>query len=121
MAGDPGNMSFREVIARLQVDHPITEAVRGGAVGAAQWRIASGEPVGFGPGDLEPGGRLTPRGHAIECRIKAEDPKRGFAPWPGVIERNREPRWPGVRVGSGFAEGDRLSDAYDSLIVTLVV
>jgi len=118
---DSGDMYFLEVNARLQVEHPITEAVLGIDLVAAQLRIASGEPVGFGPEDLEPGGRLAPRGHAIECRINAEDPKRGFAPWPGVIERYREPGGPGVRVDSGFAEGDRISDAYDGLIAKLVV
>ena len=80
---------------------------------AEQLRIASGEPLGFS-------GRPEPRGHAVECRINAEDPSRGFLPGPGLIRGYREPGGPGIRVDSGFGEGDEIPRAYDSLIAKLV-
>src|SRR5207244_6064345 len=87
---------------------------------AAQLRIASGEDLGFQEADVRPGGRFASRGHAIECRVNAEDPARGFLPAPGRITRYREPGGPGVRVDSGFGEGDEIPAAYDSLIAKLV-
>jgi len=87
---------------------------------AGSARIAAGDPVGFDATDLGPGGRFSPRGHAIECRINAEDPARRFLPAPGTITRYREPGGPGVRVDSGFGEGDEVPRAYDSLIAKLI-
>ena len=117
---DTGRFYFLEVNARLQVEHTITEEVTGLDLVAAQLLIASGDQLGFAPAQVRPGGSLAPRGHAIECRINAENPARGFLPGPGTITRYREPAGPGIRVDSGFGEGDAIPPAYDSLIAKVI-
>jgi acetyl-CoA/propionyl-CoA carboxylase biotin carboxyl carrier protein len=109
-----GSFYFLEVNARLQVEHTVTEEVLGIDLVACQLRIASGEPLGFTQDDVEA------RGHAIECRINAEDPTRDFIPTPGTLESFVEPNGLGVRVDSGYATGDVIPDAYDSLLAKLV-
>ena len=105
---------FLEMNTRLQVEHPITELVCGIDLVTAQILIAAGEPLGFDQDDIE----LS--GHAIECRINAEDPAQGFMPAPGVISSYREPGGPGIRVDSGARAGSTVPGAYDPLIAKLI-
>ncbi len=104
-----------EVNARIQVEHPVTEAVTGIDLIKEQIRIAAGERLSFTQK------QVAQTGHAIECRINAEDPARNFAPWPGVIEEFRLPGGPGVRIDSHAYAGYRIPPNYDSMIGKLIV
>jgi pyruvate carboxylase subunit A len=110
-----GEFYFLEVNARLQVEHPITEAVTGIDIVKEQIRIAAGMELSFAQEDV----RWT--GHAIEMRINAEDPLRKFMPNPKRIARWVAPAGPGVRVDSGFGPGSEVPPNYDSLIAKLIV
>jgi pyruvate carboxylase subunit A len=110
-----GDFYFLEVNARLQVEHPITEAVTGIDIVKEQIRIAAGMELSFKQHDV------TWSGHAIEMRINAEDPLRKFMPNPKRIRRWVAPAGPGVRVDSGFGPGSDVPPNYDSLVAKLIV
>ena len=109
-----GRFFFLEMNTRIQVEHPVTEEVYGVDLVAEMIRIARGEPMSI---DKRP----EPRGHALQFRIYAEDPARGFAPSPGRIRRLRRPQGPGVRVDSGVEEGDVVPLDYDPMLAKFVV
>jgi acetyl-CoA carboxylase biotin carboxylase subunit len=104
-----------EVNARIQVEHPVTECVTGIDLIKEQIRVAAGLELSFRQADVRQ------VGHAIECRINAEDPDRGFAPFPGLIEEYRPPGGPGVRLDSHVYAGYRIPPNYDSMIGKLIV
>jgi acetyl-CoA/propionyl-CoA carboxylase, biotin carboxylase, biotin carboxyl carrier protein len=110
-----GSYYFMEMNTRIQVEHTVTELVTGVDLVRAQIKVALGEPLWFAQEDVQL------RGHAIECRINAEDPSAGFLPSPGAITAYSEPSGPGVRVDSGVAEGSVISPLYDPMVAKLIV
>jgi acetyl/propionyl-CoA carboxylase alpha subunit len=109
-----GRFHFLEVNARLQVEHPVTEVRTGLDLVRCQLEIAAGMPLAFRQEDV------VPRGHAIECRIYAEDPAAGFLPSPGRVLLAREPRGPGIRCDSGIATGAEVPVHYDPILAKVV-
>ena len=112
---DRGKFFFLEMNTRVQVEHPVTEEISGIDIVAEQLRIAAGEPLSFTQDDV----RLD--GHAIECRINAEAPNRGFAPSPGLLTVWDPPEGEGIRIDSHSFEGYTVPPFYDSLIGKLIV
>jgi acetyl-CoA/propionyl-CoA carboxylase biotin carboxyl carrier protein len=119
LIGQDGTISFLEVNTRLQVEHPVTEEVTGIDLVREMFRIAAGEPLGAWPDGTA--GDPRPRGHAIEFRINAEDPGRGFLPAPGTLTTWRPPSGPGVRLDAGVQAGSVIGPAWDSLLGKLIV
>ncbi|NDJ87216.1 MAG: acetyl-CoA carboxylase biotin carboxylase subunit [Chloroflexi bacterium] len=109
------NFYFLEMNTRLQVEHPITEMVTGTDLVNAQIRVAAGQPLHFSQDDL------CQRGHAIECRVYAEDPGNHFLPATGPVLRTVEPAGPGIRVDAGVVSGDQVTIHYDPMIAKLIV
>ncbi|MEX3504666.1 biotin carboxylase N-terminal domain-containing protein [Corynebacterium sp. LK2510] len=115
IVSEDGTVSFLEVNTRVQVEHPVTEAVTGVDIIAEQFRVAAGEKLSFAGTDPEISG------HAFEFRINAEDVTNGFAPSPGTITRFDVPTGPGVRIDTGVRTGTTIPAYYDSLMGKLVV
>jgi acetyl-CoA carboxylase biotin carboxylase subunit len=114
LVGPDGAFYFIEVNCRLQVEHPVSELVTGIDIVREQIRIASGDP-------LAATGRANRSGHAIEIRINAEDPARGFLPAPGTVTRFTPPLGPGVRVDTAVSSGVEIPPYYDSMIAKVIV
>jgi 3-methylcrotonyl-CoA carboxylase alpha subunit len=114
LVGPDGQFYFLEMNTRLQVEHPITELVTGIDLVHQQLRIARGEPLGFTQE------QVRQRGHAIECRLYAEDPAHGFLPATGRIRVLREPYGPGRRIDSGIALHQEVTPYYDPILAKLI-
>jgi acetyl-CoA/propionyl-CoA carboxylase, biotin carboxylase, biotin carboxyl carrier protein len=110
-----GEYFFLEMNTRVQVEHPVTELVTGIDIVKEGIRVAAGEPLSISQN------HVALRGHAIECRINAEDASRNFAPAPGAITSYREPAGPGVRVDSGVQTGSEITPMYDPMVAKLIV
>ena len=115
LVDDRGRFSFMEMNARIQVEHPVTEMTTGIDLVAEQIRIAGGQPLSVTQD------QVTIRGAAVECRINAEDPERGFAPTPGRLDVLDLPTGPWTRVDTGYRAGDHVPPYYDSLLAKVVV
>jgi acetyl-CoA carboxylase biotin carboxylase subunit len=112
---DDGSFYFMEMNTRIQVEHPVTEMTTGYDLIKEQIRAAAGLPLSIADGPVEL------RGHAIECRINAENPDRDFAPSPGVIQIFHPPGGPGVRLDTHVYAGYKVPPFYDSLLAKLIV
>ncbi|MGF0176292.1 acetyl-CoA carboxylase biotin carboxylase subunit [Streptomyces sp. Marseille-Q5077] len=112
--GDPSSYYFMEMNTRLQVEHPVTELITGLDLVEWQLRVAAGEPLAFAQEDV----RLT--GHAVEARICAEDPARGFLPSGGTVLKLREPQGDGIRTDSGLSEGTEVGSLYDPMLSKVI-
>ena len=106
---------FLEMNTRIQVEHPVTEMVTGTDLVAEQIRVAQGLPLSFSQDDI------SISGHAIECRINAEDPDKGFLPRPGAVSEWEPPEGEGLRLDSHMRAGEAVTPFYDSLIGKLIV
>ncbi|MDP3279074.1 MAG: acetyl-CoA carboxylase biotin carboxylase subunit [Deltaproteobacteria bacterium] len=115
LLGQDGSFYFLEMNTRLQVEHPVTELISGLDLVHEMVRIAYGEPLGYSQSDLHR------RGHAIQCRVYAEDPSSNFLPSPGRIETLKLPGGPGIRDDSGAYPGCEISSFYDPLVSKLCV
>ncbi|MEC7987096.1 MAG: acetyl-CoA carboxylase biotin carboxylase subunit [Myxococcota bacterium] len=115
LLGEDQSFYFLEMNTRLQVEHPITEMVTGVDLVQAQIRVASGEALSFSQEDLQQ------KGHAIECRVYAEDAANNWAPSPGLLRCYTEPSGPSIRVDSGVYEGSEVTVYYDPMVSKLVV
>jgi acetyl-CoA carboxylase biotin carboxylase subunit len=113
-SGDAARFYFLEMNTRLQVEHPVTEAVTGVDLVRAQLAVAGGKPLPWTQASL------STRGHAIECRVYAEDPARDFLPQAGPLLLYREPSGPGIRVDSGVEEGGAIAVDYDPLLAKVI-
>ena len=112
---DKLNYYFMEMNTRIQVEHPVTEMVTGTDLVEEMIRVAAGDPLTFTQDDI------TYRGHAIECRVNAEQPERGFLPSPGTISQMHLPGGNGVRVDTAAFDGYEISPYYDSMIAKIIV